>query len=317
MKIKRTGLVYSLYLKNLIHLWIVAGILLAMFVSMIVKSHDYLANYLIYRRQPDTASLTAFLEPNQLDLEEVYQNIQENGGEAALYRQETSMFFLDNVYQEGSRYRFTLSLDPSLLTDTGIYYDDAYTAYTGITDREEVKALVPRENYLTEHLYFYDYEGYRLVLAMDNDLDYDYLAGDLDSLRVTFAPLSIYSLYMAEDLYDAGYRGEINNFIVDCRKTPVDFEDDDFKDLVMLFPFMLLALIPSLLFTICPVLHPTYHQLNKFARSTQKAVDQVDANFAEFGIVSEDGKTLYLEDWLIKRSMFKTGIEKNWKKQMY
>jgi hypothetical protein len=44
-------------------------------------------------------------------------------------------------------------------------------------------------------------------------------------------------------------------------------------------------------------------------------VDQVDANFAEFGVISQDNKTMFLEDWLIKRSLFKTGIEKNYKKQ--
>ena len=31
--------------------------------------------------------------------------------------------------------------------------------------------------------------------------------------------------------------------------------------------FVLLALIPAILFTVCPILHPTYRQLDKFARS--------------------------------------------------
>lgn len=313
MKVKRSGFVYSIYQRNLIHLWIVAGVLLLMVVSMIVKSHTYLANYLFFRREPDQAGLTAFLEPNGLDLSEVHERTEENGGEAALNRSRTSMFFLDNVYQEGSRYRFSMPITPELLTDTGIYYDDTYKAYTGITSREEVKALVPRENFLTEHLYFYEYGGIRLVVAMNSDLDLE--LSEMASMRVTLAPMSIYSVYMLEDLYQAGYTGEVNNFLIDCRKTPVDFEDDDFKDLVMVFPFMLAFLIPSILFTICPQLHPTYRQLDKFARSIPKAVEQVDADFAEFGILDQDKKTMFLNDWLVTRSMFKSSIEKNYKKQ--
>lgn len=63
MKVKRAGFVYSLYKRNLINLWIVAGLLLAMAAAMTVKSANYLMNYLFYRREPDQAALTAFLEP--------------------------------------------------------------------------------------------------------------------------------------------------------------------------------------------------------------------------------------------------------------
>ena len=146
---------------------------------------------------------------------------------------------------------------------------------------------------MTEHLYFYEYSGMRFLLVMDYELESE--LGD--SLRVTFAPLGIYSLYMVKDLQTAGYEGELYNFFIDGRETPVDFEDDDFKDLVMVLPFVLLTLIPSILFTVCPVLHPTYRQLDKFARTAQKAADQVDQNYEEFGVVFEDKKEIYLEDW--------------------
>lgn len=313
MKIKRSGFVYSIYKRNLIHLWIVAGILVAMTVAMIVNSHNYLLNYLFYRQEPNQAQLTKFLEPNGMDLTEVHQNTLENGGEKALYRARTSMFFLGNVYQEGNRYRFSLPITAENLEDTGVYYDDKYKAYTGITSREQVKKLIPRENYLTEHLYFYEYGGMRLLVAMDSDLDLE--LSEMESMRVTLAPLSVYSVYMLEDLYRAGYRGEVNNFMIDCRETPVDFEDDDFKDLVIVLPFMLAALILSLIFTIRPAWHPTYRQLNKFARTTQKAVEQVDKDYEEFGITDQVGKTMFLNDWLVTRSIFKSSIEKNYKKQ--
>ena len=313
MQVKRSGFVFSLYKKNMINLWIVAGILLLVFISMIWKSHEYLLNYLFYRAEPDTAALTAFLEKDVLDIDEVCADIEANGGEMALIRSRTGMFFRDNVYQEGLRYRFSLPMEPENLTDTGIWYDDTYHAYTGIEDREAVKALVPRENYLTQHLYFYDYNGLQVLLVMDTDREMELKQRE----RITLAPLGIYSLYMVKDLAEAGYSGDVYNFFIDLRGTPVDFEDDDFKDLVMVFPFVLLTLIPAVLFSVFPALHPTYRQLDKFARSIQKAADQVDRNYEEFGIISEDKKTWYLEDWLVKRSWLKNGIEKNWKKQNY
>ena len=313
MQVKRSGFVFSLYKKNMINLWIVAGILLLVFISMIWKSHEYLLNYLFYRAEPDQAALTAFLEKDVLDIDAVCADIESNGGEMALIRTRTGMFFRDNVYQEGNRYRFSLPMDPEKLTDTGIWYDDTYRAYTGIEDRETVKALVPRENYLTEHLYFYDYNGLRVLLVMNTDKELELKERE----RITLAPLGIYSLYMVKDLAEAGYSGDVYNFFIDLRGTPVDFEDDDFKDLVMVFPFVLLTLIPAILFSVFPALHPTYRQLDKFARSIQKAAEQVDKNYEEYGIISEDKKTWYLEDWLVKRSWLKNGIEKNWKKQQY
>lgn len=311
MKVKRSGFVYSLYRRNMLHLWIIAAALLLIFVYMLVSSANYLLNYLVYRQEPDQTQLTAFLEENMMDLEAAYEDIEANGGEMALSRATTSMFFRVNVYQEGGRYRFSLPIDASLLTDTGIYYDDTYAVYNG--SREEVEAQVPREDYLTEHLYFYDYNGIQLLLAMDNDLDLELEA--IETMRVTFAPMSVYSLFMVKDLYDAGYRGQLCNLLVDCRETPVDFEDDDFKDLVMIFPFMLLTLIPAVLFTVFPAWHPTYRQLEKFARTSQKAADMVDQNYEEYGIVGRQKNTLFLEDWLVNKSFFKNGIEKNYKKQ--
>ncbi len=312
-KIKRSGFVYSLYKKNIIALWVLALALLAMFTAMMVKSGNYLLNYLFYRREPDPASLTAFLEKDMLDIPAVSADIQKNGGEMALDRQRSAMFFKDNVYQEGSRYRFSLPLDAEKLTDTGIYYDETGRAYLDVPDRETLKTLIPRENYCTDHLYFYDYEGIRVLLVLDYEAELELP----ESLRVTLAPMGVYSVYMVQDLHDGGYDDPIPNYFIDGRNTPVDFEDDDFKDLVMVFPFVLLTLIPAILFTVFPLWHPTYRQLNKFARTTQKAVEQVDRDYEEYGILSEDKKTWYLNDWLVKRSTFKNGIEKNYKKQKY
>ncbi len=311
MKVKRSGYVYRIYRRNILNLWVIALALVVIFAAMLSSSGNYLLNYLIYRSEPDQELLTEFLAQDILDIDEVCADIAANGGEEALDRASTSMFYKDNVYQEGGRYRFSVSLDPSLLTDTGIYYDEEYQAYLGIWDPSEVNSVIPREHYATEHLYLYDYNGYRMVLAITYDLD----TQKGDSMRVTFAPIGVYSLYMVQDLQDAGIDGEICNYLVDCRETPVDFEDEDFKDIVIVFPFMLLALIPSILLTVCPVWHPTYRQLAKYARTPQKAADMVDANYEEYGIITEEKKTLFLEDWVSSRSLFKTGIQRNYRKQ--
>ena len=313
MQVKRSGFVFSLYKMNMRNLWILAGVLLLILASMLYKSHSYLANYLFYRSEPDAASLTAFVEGSVMDIEEAYADILAHGGDEALIRQRTQMFLKDTVYQEGDRYRFGIPIDPEKLINTGIYYDETCKQYMGYDKKEQVKQDIPREHYLKEHLYFYEYDGLNFLLVMDTDRE-DELR---ETERVVFAPMSIYSVYMVRDLYCAGYFGPLYNYFIDLRDTPVDFEDDDFKDLVLVFPFVLLALIPAILFSLFPALHPTYRQLDKFARSIQKAVDQVDANYEEFGIVSEDRKTWYLEDWLVKRSWLKNGIEKNWKKQTY
>ena len=71
MKVKRSGFVYSLYMMNMRNLWIIAGGFLLIFVSMLYKSHNYLANYLFYRAQPDQASLTEFLQRDVLDIDTV------------------------------------------------------------------------------------------------------------------------------------------------------------------------------------------------------------------------------------------------------
>ena len=321
MKIKRSGFVYSLYKKNLIALWVVAGILTAIMAYILITSGNYLMNYLFYRAEPDTEALaefiqrdatddSGFVEKGVINVEKVLADIEANGGEQALMRNATSMFYKQNVYQQGSRYRFCIELDRDKLEDTGIYYDDAYRAYTGILDRSELSEVIPHENYATEHLYFYEYAGIKLLLVMDYDLEFDFP----EKMRVTFAPMSVYSAYMVKDLAEAGY-DSFYNYFIDCRETPVDFEDEDFKDLCMIAPFSLGFLIAAILLTAVPTLHPTYHQLSKFGRTIPKAVEKVDADYEGFGFAGRNGKEMYLNEWLIRKSTFKTSIEKNYKKQ--
>lgn len=313
MKIKRSGLVYSLYLKNLLALWILAAVLMSIPIYLLVHNSgaNYLMNYLFYRGAPDTAALTEYTSKDMLDYEAVMADIDAHGGETALMRMNTTYFRKDHIYQEGNRYRFGIEIDKDKLVDTGIYYDNMAMAYTGVESHEQLNGMMPKENYGVEHLYFYEYGGKEYLLSMDYDLDLEIP----ENMRVTFAPIGIYSLYMVYDLYQEGYTGELCNYIIDCRETPVDPEDEIFKDFCMFAPFGLLALIAAILLTAVPTLHPTYRQLDKFGRTIPKAVEKVEANYAEFGIEDQDKKTIYLNEWLIKKSLFKTSIERNYKKQ--
>ena len=82
---------------------------------------SYLMNYLFYRSEPNVEALTAYTERDMLDRDTVLSDIQKNGGEDALLRQRPSCFFRPNLYQEGSRYRFSIPIEREKLTDTGIY----------------------------------------------------------------------------------------------------------------------------------------------------------------------------------------------------
>lgn len=309
MKIKRSGFVYKLYRKNIIALWTVALILFAGLLFIIIHNtgYNYLANYLFYRSAPDAEALTEYTSKDMLDMEYVMKDIEDHGGNEALNRV-LSCYFRPNLYQENGRYRFAIEVDLDKLVDTGIYYDCNYNPVVA-GSREEANSLISPEDYLTEHLYFYEYEGMTYLFLLGDDVELK------DTMRVTFSPIGVYTLYMVYDLYNNGYTDDICNYLIDASETPVDPEDEIFKDLCLYAPFALAFLIAAILLTVVPTLHPTYRQLSKYGRTIQKAVEKVDADYEEFGIEAEDGKNIFLNEWLVKKSTFKNGIEKNYKKQ--
>lgn len=311
MKIKRSGFVYKLYKKNIAALWALALVLFAGLLYILLHNSgvNYLMNYLVYRGAPDGVALTEFTSRDMLDRDYVLGDIEKNGGEAALVRGATSCFYRANLYQQNGRYRFGIEVDPEKLVDTGIYYDNTGMVYRDCASREEANAQVPAENYLIEHLYFYEYEGMEYLFVLGDDVPLE------EHMRVTFAPLGVYSLFVVYDLYQDGYIGPLCNYFIDARETPVDPEDEIFKDLCMYAPFALAAMIAAILLTAVPTLHPTYRQLSKYGRTIQKAVEKVDADYEEFGIEAETKKTIFLNEWCVQKSTFKNGIEKNYKKQ--
>lgn len=312
-KVERSGYVYRLYRENILHLWLITVIICLALVAMVLSSGHDLLNYVVYRRAPDEAQLTEFLSKDILDYDTVLADIQENSGGMPIDRTPTTMFYEGNVYHEGGRYRFSMDISWDNMRDTGIYYDERGVAYTGITDRAQLGDLVPREDYPKEHLYLYEYNGLTLLVPVSYNMELD---GQLkDRMRVTFAPIGIYSVYMIPDLYAAGIREPVCNFMMDLRNTPVDFEDEDFKDFCMFSPFALAFLLASILLSVFPALHPTYRQLQKYGRTVQKAAEKVNANYEEFGVEAREKNIYFLNDWLVKKSFFKNSIEKNYKKQ--
>ena len=306
-KIKRSGFVYKLYLKNMLALWAVALVFLAglLYIFLHNSGFNYLMNYLFFSSPPTEAALTEYTSADMLDYEAVMADIAANGGEMALLRGSTSCFYRANLYQEGGHYRFGIEVDTDKLVDTGIYYDNMGSSYAGCNTRAEAHARVPSENYLTEHLYFYEYGGMEYLFVLGDNVALE------DTMRVTFAPLGIYSLYMVYDLNKLGHEGQICNYFIDARETPVDPEDEIFKDLCLFGPFALAVILVAILLTLFPTFHPTYHQLAKYGRTVQKAVEKVDGDYLEFGIESETKKTIFLNEWCVQKSLFKNGIEKN------
>ena len=82
MKVKRSGFVYSLYRKNILHLWILTALLLAAVGFLLIhrQGASYLMNYLFYRSEPNVKALTAYTERDMLDQDTVLSDIQKNGG---------------------------------------------------------------------------------------------------------------------------------------------------------------------------------------------------------------------------------------------
>ena len=203
LKIKRSGFVYKLYLKNIIALWAVALLLFAGLMYMFIHNSgfNYLMNYLVYRGAPDAQQLTEYTSKDMLDFEYVMEDIEANGGDSALIRGAISCFYRANLYQQDGHYRFSIEVDTDKLVDTGIYYDNTGIAYTNCASRGEANAQVPSENYLIQHLYFYEYEGMEYLFVLGDNVALK------ETMRVTFAPMGVYALFMVYDLYNEGYSG--------------------------------------------------------------------------------------------------------------
>lgn len=297
---KRSGFVYSLYLKNIRNLAIVTILILALYIYEFVNCAFYLRSYLF-----PTSSITweSVADLGSIELGPV-DGDRLAGDDAA-----PSMFYLEWVYQEDGYYRFRFTLDA--VEETGIYYDDQNVAYYNCTDLQDFYDQLPRENYGVFRLLLVEAGGQTFVAALPYEAELT--AGT--TVEAVFAPMASTST-MVYDLGVNGNTGSVNTYYIDLRETPVDYEDEDFKDMCLYTPIALALLVLTVLFLLMPKWHPTYRQLSKYGKTIEAVVEQVDEEYARVGIQSSDdkGKTLYMDTWLVRRSMFMNGIQKNHKK---
>jgi hypothetical protein len=296
---KRDGFVYSLYLKNIRNLAIVTVLVLAFYFWELSGCVLYLQNYLFPTTTIDWDGVAAM---GSLDLGETTGE-RPAGDDAA-----PSMFFLEWVYQEGDHYRFRFPIDQ--VTETGIYYDDLNVAYYNCADIDDFYSRLPNEDYGVFRLVLVEAGGQTFVAA----LPYEDTLTAGETIDAVFAPMADTST-MVYDLARNGNTETVNIDYIDLRDTPVDYEDEDFKDMCLYTPIALALTVLTLLFLIRPHWHPTYAQLAKYGRTIDQVVESVDEEYTRVGVSTNpyEKKTLYLETWLVKRSMFMNAIQKNHK----
>ncbi len=296
---KRDGFVYSLYLKNVRNLAVVTVVVLAVYIWQLTGCLFYLRNYLLPASGIDWDGIAAL---GTLELGSV-EGERPAGDDAA-----PSMFFLEWVYQEGNNYRFQITLDA--VEESGVYYDEQNAAYYNCTDIDDFYSKLPREDYGVFRLVLVEAGGQRFVAALPYETELT--AGQ--TVRAVFAPMAQTSTMV----YDLGVNGNtqtVSLYYMDLRDTPVDFEDEDFKDMCIYTPITLILVILTVLFLARPKLHPTYRQLAKYGRTIEDVVARIDEEYRRVGVTCNpnEKKTLYLENWLVRRSMFMNSIQKNHK----
>ena len=300
---KRDGLVYSLYLKNIRNLTLVTLVVLAFYFWNFATCFNYLRNYLFPTDEIDWDSVAAAgtLDPTTEGLE------RPAGDDAA-----PDMFYMQWVYQEDNNYRFKITVDA--VEETGIYYDDLNAAYYNCTDLDDFNSRLPAEDWGVFRLVLVEAGGQTFVAALPFEDSIE--AGE--TVRAVFAPMAETST-MYYDLGACGYTDSVSSWYIDLRDTPVDYEDEDFKDMCFYTLVALGLLALTVIFLLKPKWHPTYRQLAKYGKSVEYVVELVDTEYAEKGFTTDprEKKTFFLETWMVRRSMFMNVIQKNYRHEAH
>ncbi len=314
---KRAGKVYSLYLKNLRNLATVALVLTAIAVWLCSGSTNYLRNYLFGRAEVDWAQLEG--TGNEIDL----STYDTTGVRPASGNVSPDMFELKSpsgmytrAYYQGEDtehcdYRFRVTLQD--VRETGVWYDNLTNAYDNCADLNAVQQRLDESNmgvkigeeaYVVDRLLLVTIEG-RTFLAAARATD-EFAAGQ--TLSVVFSQMDACYLY---DAAKGGNTQAVQGLYVDLRGTPVDYEDEDFKDAVLIVPLAAIVLLLTILFAVFPHWHPIYRQLARYGKTISDAVDRVDAEYEAGEGVSRQGKTIYMPTFMITRSFFMYVIRRN------
>ena len=314
--LKRSGLVYSLYRKNMRNLSFVALALLALCVVLFSGSVNYLRNYCFPFAGLDMEQITA---GDSYDLSaydtsgerppsgnvspDMFELISDSGMYTHAYYQGED--------EAGSDYRFRLVLED--VEEIGVYYDNLTGAYYDCPtfadcqaklDADNVTAKMGEETYAVDRLLLVTINGEKFLAAATCTESFE----PGQRVRVVFSQMD--SCY----LYDAALGGcdeTVNCFYADLRNTPVDYEDEDFKDAVLLIPVSVIVVLLAVFFWIVPIAHPIYRQLAKYGKTIPAVADKINAEYESGEGMTRDKKTIYMPTFMITRSFFMYVIKRN------
>lgn len=330
------GTTRKLYLKNMLALTGLFVLALAALTVHIVSHSMWIRNYMSKGYDLDVAQAEAAMgredvQPSELgaiDSKLMVVNMRL-----------PSMVEQGDVYfQDGKDYRFALPIDS--LTETGIYYDDTYTAYFGVTDTAqwlaELEALPPIEYEASEGAMaeYYIMPMSRLVRVTSGDAEvlalvsYDAQLAAGDTLRgiftrwnqpreageYTLGSLAFTEYYMtdyAHSLYLSGQSGDsVMGWLFEAQDVPVEFEDEDWGYMVFYAIITGIVLLIVLLFFVKPTFHPFFRQMQRYG-NYDEVTASIDQEFAQGKKFMENRKMMLSDSWHIKKSTFMNIINRN------
>lgn len=330
------GMTRRLFLKNLISLALLLALAIAAFALHTSTHAMWIRNYMSKGYELDAAqveSAVGYVDVQPSELNAIDSNmLVTNMGIP-------SMVEAPYVYfQDGDDYRFALTADS--VEETGIYYDDTYNPYFGVTDVNawlaQLEALPPIEYEASEGAMaeYYIMPLSRLVRVTSGDvevlvlMDYKAEIAEGDTIRGILTEWNEYEqvenyklgtlpfpeYYLADYAHSLYLNGEgsdkVLGYIFETMDVPVEFEDENWGYMVFYGIITGLVLLLNLVFYVWPQFHPFFRQMARYG-TIDEVTASIDEEFAEGKKFIENKKTLLSDTWYIKRSAFMNVINRN------
>ena len=329
------GMTRRLYTKNLLSLGLLLVLAIAAVVLQITSHSMWIRNYTSKGYDVDAAQVESAVgyvevEPGELSAIDSKMLVT-NMGVPSMVEQGYVYF------QDGKDYRFALPVDS--VEETGIYYDDTYTPYFGVTDVDawltEVSNLPPIEYEVNGSMAeYFIMPMNRLVRISAGGVDtlalvsYDaeIAVGDVlrgiftsynDSERVedyTLGTMAFPEYYITDYAHSLHLQGESGDrvlaYIFDTMDVPVEFEDENWGYMVLYAIAAGVVLLLNAVFYIWPGFHPFFRQMARYG-TIDEVTASIDDEFAEGKKFIENKKTLLSDTWYIRCSAFMNIINRN------
>ncbi|MBE6991644.1 MAG: hypothetical protein E7430_03580 [Ruminococcaceae bacterium] len=329
------GMTRRLYLKNLISLALLLVLAIAAFTLHTTGHSMWIRNYMSEGYQLDEAqleSIVGYVDVQPGELNAIDSNmLVANMGIPSMVEQGYVYF------QDEKDYRFALPVDS--VEETGIYYDDTYTPYFGVTDVNawlaEVEALPPINYEVSGSMAEYFIMPLsRLVRVTSGDaqmlvlMSYDAEIAVGDVIRGIFTSwndfeqveeyklgtLPFPEYYLTDYAHSLYLKGESSDrvlgYIFETMDVPVEFEDENWGYMVFYGIITGFVLLLNAVFYIWPKFHPFFRQMARYG-TVDEVTASIDEEFAEGKKFIENKKTLLSDTWYIKRSAFMNVINRN------